>query len=119
MDAPTGPACAACGAPAVVHWQRRLNDDEIVTQQAIEQERRNDAALLADPDQPSPLVPPMPDFLDDTTIVHACADHSITIDQAALVHAKDCTAPPACTCTPEPPPKPDPDRAPVELPPGW
>lgn len=114
-----GPTCAACGGPAVVHWQRRLTDTEITMQQAIEQDRRKEVALLADPDQPAPVFPPMPDFLDATTTIPACASHSISIDLAALVHAKDCAAPPKCTCTPEPTPQPDPDRAPVQLPPGW
>ena len=119
MDALTGPACAACGAAAVVHWQRRLTADEIAQQQAIEQERRREIALLADPDQPPPLFPPMPDYLDAATVVYSCAQHSISLDAASLTHQATCSAPPACDCTPEAVPDPEPDPDPVILPAGW
>lgn len=117
--APTGPSCRACGAPAVVHWQRRLLPDEIAAQQQIEQERRNDATLLADPQLPAPVFPPMAGFLDATAVVLACAEHGITLDAAAHVHQAACAAPPVCDCTPEPLPVPDPEPDPVELPAGW
>lgn len=117
MDAPAGPACTACSAPAVVHWQRRLNTDEITTQQAIEQDRRRAAALDADPAKPAPVLPPMPDFLDATTPVYGCMQHSISLDAASRTHQATCTAPPACTCTPEAPPQNE--TAPIALPAGW
>jgi hypothetical protein len=119
MATPPGPSCAACGAPAIVHWQRRLTDAEVTEQQDIEQARRWEIGLLADPDQPPPVFPPLPDFLDATTVVPACADHSISLELAALVHAKDCAAPPVCACTPEPTPDPEPQPEPAALPPGW
>lgn len=114
-----GPTCASCGGPAVVHWERRLTDAEITAQQDAEKNRRWEVSLLADPDQPPPEFGPMPDFLDATVAVLACIAHAISLDTAALVHAKDCTAPPACTCTPEPAPQPAPPPEPAELPPGW
>jgi hypothetical protein len=116
---PAGPASAACGVPAVVHWQRRLTADEIAVQQQIEQDRRDQATLLADPQLPAPDFPPMPDFLDATTIVPACAQHSISIDAATLIHQATCGAPPVCDCTPEPIPPSDPEPTGPELPPGW
>lgn len=117
--ASTGPACGACGIPAVVHWQRRLTPAEIAVQQAIEQDRRDQTLLLADPQLPPPAFPPMPDFLDATRIVPACAQHSISLDAATLTHQATCAAPPTCDCTPEPPPQPTPDPPGPDLPPGW
>ncbi|RXS84233.1 hypothetical protein EST92_11790 [Streptomyces sp. TM32] len=121
-----GPACALCGEPAVVQWRRRLTDEEFAQVLEAEQERRDEATLLADPAQP-PVFGPMPQPSDYTTAVYACADHGIGIDLAALVHRKTCTAPqtadlPECDCTPEPPPPPDEElirTAAPRLPAGW
>lgn len=117
--APTGPVCAGCGEPAVVHWQRRLTEAEIAAEQAIEQARRDARLLLADPQLPPPDFGPMPDYLDATTIVPACVKHAIALDAAAHIHQATCTAPPACDCTPEPLPEPEPEPPAPELPPGW
>ncbi len=118
MTTPAGPACRTCGEAPVVHWLRRLTTDEVAAEQAIEQARRDQALLLADPQQPAPDFGPLPDYLDATTPVYACAKHALALDQAALIHAHDCAAPP-CDCTPEPHPEPlAPPPAP-ELPPGW
>jgi hypothetical protein len=119
MNAPPGPTCSACSAPAAVHWQRRLTDEEIARQQAIEQDRRREVVLLADPAKPAPLFPPMPDFLDATAVVFACAQHSISLDAASLIHQSACAAPPKCTCTPEAQPESEPQPEPPALPPGW
>ena len=114
--ASAGPACAACGEPAVVHWQRRLTTDEIAAQQAIEQARHDQIILLAAPQLPKPVFPPMPDLLDATRIVLACGQHAIGIEAAALIHTAECAAPPKCTCTPQPlpvlPPDPELSRPP-------
>lgn len=118
LATPAGPPCGTCGTPAAVHWQRRLTTDEIAAQQKIEQDRRNDTLVLADPQLPAPVFPPMPDFLDATTTIYGCAQHAITLDQAVHTHTAGCTAPP-CNCTPEPLPKPAPEPPSVELPPGW
>lgn len=120
----SGPACALCGEAAVVHWQRRLTPTEIEVEQAIEQGRRDAALLLADPDRPPPDFGPLPDCLDFTRLVHACYNHAIHGDTAALIHQASCTAPaagdlPGCNCTPETAPAPQPDPEPVALPPGW
>lgn len=114
--APGGPACRSCGAPAVVHWQRRLTEAEIAAEQKIEQDRRNETALLADSQLPAPVFPPMPDFLDATTVVFGCAQHAISIDAATRIHQAACTG---CDCTPEPAPPPDPEPETPALPPGW
>ncbi|MGW2920410.1 hypothetical protein ACWDBF_21465 [Streptomyces angustmyceticus] len=120
-----GPACALCGEPAVVQWRRRLTDDEFTQILKAEQDRRDEAILLADPANP-PVFGPMPQPGDYTTAVYACASHGITLDLAALVHSKTCTAPqvadlPECDCTPEPPPPPDEEfaRPAPRLPEGW
>ncbi len=61
---------------------------------------------------------------DGTVPVHACANHAIRLDAAALVHRPTCPAPdpaqlPACGCSPEAP-VPDPVAQPVTtLPTGW
>jgi hypothetical protein len=104
--APTGPACTLCGAPAVVNWRRRLTDDELDAHVALEQEKRDQRLLLADPQQPAPDYGPLPTAADCTAPVYACGPHAIAMDAAALVHAKGCTAPakadlPGCDCTPE------------------
>ncbi|MFE9372261.1 hypothetical protein ACFYM2_21175 [Streptomyces sp. NPDC006711] len=115
---PAGPPCTRCGAPAVVHWGRRLTDDEFVAYVALEQERRDRTTLLADPQLPAPVFGPMPTPADCIRTIYGCADHAIGLDAASLVHAKTCTAPP-CTCTPEPTPAPEPEPAPPPLPASW
>lgn len=122
---PAGPSCGACGDTAVVNWRRRLTDDELADHVRLEQERRDLAVLLADPQLPPPLFPPLPDGSDDTRTIYACGPHAIHMDAAGLIHAKDCTAPneghlPDCDCTPEPAPQPveEPEPAP-NLPAHW
>jgi hypothetical protein len=115
--APTGPICGTCGDTAVVNWRRRLTGDELAEHVRLEQERREQALLLADKQLPSPVFPPLPDGSDDTRTVYACAEHAITMDDAALVHEARCTAPNedgmrGCDCTAEAPPE-----AASELPP--
>lgn len=110
-QAPTGPACALCGVEAVVQWQRRLTDAELAGYIGLEQERRDERLLLADPQQPAPDFGPLPTAADCTRPVFACGPHAITLDAAALVHQATCTAPatadlPGCDCTPEAPPQP-------------
>lgn len=109
---PSGPLCAACGDTAVVHWQRRPTDDELAEIVRVEKDRREQLLLLADPQLPAPQFPPLPAAETTTRIVHACADHAITLDAASRVHASSCTAPneadlPDCDCTPEPVPEPE------------
>lgn len=120
------PQCALCGAAAVVHWLRRLTPDEIAAEQAKEQARRDEATLLADPQQPAPVFGPLPDCLDYTRAVHGCMSHAITADAAAHIHQATCRAPsegdlPHCNCTPEQPPQGDagPGSDALLLPPGW
>lgn len=119
------PSCVLCGDAATVHWQRRLLPDEIAVQQQIEQERRNEIALLADPQLPAPVFPLLPDCTDWTAVVYTCHAHAIHGHDgaAARIHQGTCTAPdagdlPGCNCTPEPLPEPE-QLAPVQLPPGW
>jgi hypothetical protein len=125
VPAPTGPACALCGAEAVVNWQRRLTDGELTAHVALEQEKRDERLLLADPQQPAPDYGPPPTAADCTAPVYACGLHAIAMDAAALVHAKGCTAPakadlPGCDCTPEPAPAPQLAKAePSRLPEHW
>ncbi|MFE2969906.1 hypothetical protein ACFXKC_40815 [Streptomyces sp. NPDC059340] len=112
--APTGPACVACGLPALVHWVRRLTDDELDEVRRVESERRAEVIRLAYPQLAPPVFPPLPTGEDFTRTVYSCGPHAITMDAAALVHASSCTAPndtdlPGCDCTPEPAP-----AAPVE-----
>jgi hypothetical protein len=107
--APTGPVCAGCGDKAVVNWQRRLTDAELTAHVALEQEKRDQRMLLADPQKTPPDFGPLPTAADCTRPVYACGPHAIAMDAAALVHAKGCTAPaeadlPGCDCTPEPAP---------------
>lgn len=122
-----GLVCALCGEPAVVQWRRRLTDAEFEPITAAEQERRDEATLLADPQQPPPVFGPMPVPSDYIAAVYACADHGITLDLAALVHQRTCNAPntadlPGCNCTPEAPPPGDEEvvrTATRALPAGW
>jgi hypothetical protein len=123
-EAPEKPPCTLCGAPAVVHWQRRLTPAEVAIEQAKEQARRDEADLLADKQKPPTLWPPLPDCADFTRIVHGCLHHAIGRDAAALVHQATCTAPnadhlPGCDCEPEAPPKAQPEPVAAELPDGW
>lgn len=104
---PAGPACAACGAEAVVNWRRRPTDDEFADVLAAEKARREEALLLADPQLPTPRPGPLPTAEGTTRAVYACAAHAITLEAAARIHANWCTAPndadlPGCDCTPEP-----------------
>jgi len=122
---PGGPVCGACGEAAVVNWRRRLTGDELAEHVRLEQERREQALLLADSQLPSPTFPPLPDGTGDTRSVYACGRHAITMDGAALIHAAGCTAPNevgehGCDCTPEPAPKatPEPEAA-LALPDHW
>jgi hypothetical protein len=122
--APAGPVCTLCGKKAVVSWQRRLTPAEIAEAQALEQARRDQALLLADPQLPPPDFGPLPGCADWTRIVHGCATHGIEPDAAALIHQGDCTAPqvadlPGCDCTPEPTPQPALEPEPAPLPAGW
>lgn len=121
-----GPACAACGERARVHWQRRLTDTELADYQAAEQSRRDERLQLADPQLPAPVFPPLPTSADCTRIVPACGPHAISMDAAAHIHGKDCTAPnpdhlPDCDCDPEPLPEPAPaeQQTGPELPDHW
>ncbi|MFE2486053.1 hypothetical protein ACFXGR_22685 [Streptomyces mirabilis] len=121
---PTGPLCTACGEPALVHWLRRLTDDELDEHIRIEQERREQALLLADPQLPPPVFPPLPTGEDFTRTVYSCGPHAISMDAAALVHASTCTAPneadlPGCDCTPEPAPAAPVEEAAAPLPDHW
>ena len=121
----SGPACAACGEPAIVHWLRRLTDDELDEVRRIENERRAEVLRLADPQLPAPVFGPLPSGEDFTRAVYACGPHAITMDAAALVHASSCTAPndadlPSCDCTPEPAPDAPTEEEPVRaLPDHW
>ncbi|MCY0917046.1 hypothetical protein OS965_02495 [Streptomyces sp. H27-G5] len=120
----TGPACELCGGPAVVHWQRRLTDDEYDAYLAIHQAKRDEQLLLGDPQGAAPTPEPLPLPADCTRAVHGCVNHAIGINAAAHVHAKTCTAPqvddlPGCDCSPEPLPKPAPEPEPAQLPASW
>lgn len=122
---PSGPTCGACGDTAVVNWRRRLTDDELAEHVRLEQERRDQALLLADPQLPPPVFSPLPDGSDDTRTVYACAVHAITMDGAALIHEGACTAPNGdgmhgCDCTAEAPPEPAVEPEPASsLPAHW
>lgn len=121
----SGPACTACGEPAIVHWLRRLTDDELDEVRRVESDRRAEVLRLADPQLPAPVFPPLPTGADFTRAVYSCGPHAITMDAAALVHASSCTAPnetdlPGCDCTPEPAPEAPVEAAPAApLPDHW
>ncbi|MFE5868802.1 hypothetical protein ACFQ6V_09130 [Streptomyces roseifaciens] len=110
-----------------MNWQRRLTPVEFAAHLEWEQQRRERAAQLADPQQPPPDFGPLPQPEGCTTTVFACADHAVTLEVAALIHQGTCTAPslddlPGCNCAPEPaaPSTPEPGTAPADaLPPGW
>lgn len=119
-----GLTCAACDATPLVHWQRRLTDDELAAYIALEQARRDEEVLLADAQQAPPVFGPLPTEADVTRAVHACGQHAISIDAAALIHTKTCSAPnpatlPGCDCTPEPAPAPEPAPTAPRLPASW
>ncbi|MFI0914217.1 hypothetical protein [Streptomyces abikoensis] len=111
-----------------MNWQRRLTERELAAHLAWEQDRRDRALQLADPQLPVPDFGPTPRPDECTTTVFACSRHAITLEAAAHVHRAACTAPteadlPGCDCVPEPTPQPDiephaTDVAQV-LPPGW
>lgn len=108
----SGPVCALCGQVASVNWVRRLTDDELAALIANEQAQR-DQILTQYPAGDPPAFGPMPAADNSTRVVFACAQHAITLDLAALIHANTCTAPnaadlPNCDCTPTafPPPSP-------------
>jgi hypothetical protein len=95
----------------VVNWRRRLTDDELAEHVAAEKSRREQVLLLADPQLPAPVFPPLPNGDDTTRTVYACAEHAITLDAAAHIHEATCTAPndtgvDGCDCTPEAQPEP-------------
>jgi hypothetical protein len=118
--------CVRCGADAVVHWQRHPTPVELAAIIGLENERRARAEQLADPQAPLPVWPALPTAEDTLVAVYACAEHSLTLDEAALIHTAQCTAPnpddlPGCDCTPKAlPTEPEtPASPPVGLPPGW
>lgn len=117
MDQPICDA-TSCDDDALVHWQRRLTADEIAVAQDLELQRRADAPV------PFPDGIPLPDPAQYTHLVHACGDHAIHMDSAALIHQAQCAGPdsttlPACDCTPgQQPTAPPAPKAPA-LPAHW
>jgi hypothetical protein len=90
-----------------VHWLRRPTDAEVAEVAQAEQDRRDEALLLADPQLPAPVFGPLPTAEGMTRAVYACGPHAITMDAAARIHTCSCTAPndadlPGCDCTPGP-----------------
>lgn len=110
--------CNACGADAVVQWQRRPTETELADFTAVEQDRQTDLGLPPEEHR-------LPTAADTVIAVFACADHAVHIDLAARVHAATCRAPhdghlPGCDCEPEPLPEPDQGtQEMVTLPTGW
>lgn len=108
-----GPVCTRCGAPAVVHWLRRLTDTELAAHIGLWESRRAEQLLMADPALPAPAHGPLPTAADCTTPVYGCADHAVSLEAAAFIHEAACTAPPTghlpgCDCSPEPATQPEP-----------
>lgn len=98
---------ATCTADSLVHWQRRLTPAEVDVEHAREQAKRAGWLELRDIAQPAPDYGPLPDASTYSYLVHACGDHAIGMDAAALVHQADCPGPdserlPECGCDPEP-----------------
>lgn len=126
LPSPT-PGCSHTGCPAtpLAQWQRRPNQAELDAAVAAAQSRRDEILAAADPQQPAPVLPPLPTEQDTTIAVFGCADHAIDMGLAAHVHAADCRAPhedhlPGCGCEPEPLPDPEPlDEEMVTLRTGW
>lgn len=126
MPSPNSCGKAGCSAAPVAQWRRRPTAAELAAIVQAEQARRDQIRLLADPAKPAPSFGPLPSAADTVVAVFGCADHSIALTQAALVHAAGCTAPdaahlPGCGCTPEPAPStPVPVQVPTTtLPTGW
>lgn len=117
------PTCGACGESAVVNWQRRPTADELYAHVAHVQAWRQDRILLADAAAPAPTFGPLPTAADTALPVHSCAEHSVSMALAALMHASDCTAPGAASgkacCVAEPAPTAVAEVEPVALPAGW
>lgn len=93
--------CNACGATAVVQWQRRPTEPELADYVAAEQARQTELGLP--PEQHR-----LPTAADTVIAVFSCGTHAISVDLSTRVHASNCTAPnvadlPGCDCTPEPP----------------
>lgn len=124
---PPTPGCSAagCANPPLVQWQRRPTGAELAAIVAVEQARRDEALINANPKLPRPVFRPLPAAKDITIAVFGCNTHAISQDLAALVHAANCTAPnpsnlPGCDCTPEPAPRPEPmHAAALPLPDHW
>lgn len=123
---PSGPVCshAGCTGRVVAQWRRRPTDGELDAHVALEETRREERLLLADPQLPPPVFPPLPSAEDTVIAVFACARHAIDIDLASRVHAADCRAPheehlPVCDCEPEPLPESESVEETVTLPTGW
>ncbi|MFE2712225.1 hypothetical protein ACFXKI_09605 [Streptomyces mirabilis] len=92
-----------------MNWQRRLTDDELAEHVSAAEQRREQVVLMADPQLPAPVFPPLPDGSGDTHLLLACSEHAIDKDLAGRIHQKICTAPNeigrwGCDCTPEPAP---------------
>lgn len=125
FEIPPPPDCHAtgCTTPSLVHWQRRLTAAEVAVEHAREQGRRDARMILRDIQLPAPDFGPLPDPASYGYLVHACGDHAIGIDAAALIHRGDCSGPdstdlPDCDCEPETPAAPAP-RVEQELPAHW
>lgn len=122
--APGAPTCNACGNTAVVNWLRRPTDAEFAEVIANEEARRDALLDLSNKELPPPEFGPLPTVEGMTRTVYGCAQHAITLDDAALIHRSTCTAPnpdnlPGCDCTPE---TPEPEAPPVvadNLPDHW
>jgi hypothetical protein len=103
------PTChnTACTERPIAQWRRRLTEQELAVELAIEQGKRDARFLLRDVQKPAPVFGPMPTGTDFVRAVLACGPHAIGLDSAALVHEASCAGPnsatlPACGCTPEP-----------------
>jgi hypothetical protein len=117
------PTCGACDADAVVSWQRRPTADELYAHVTHVQAWRQDRILLADAAAPAPTFGPLPTAEDTAIPVHSCAEHSVSMALAALMHASDCIAPcapsGAACCVAEPAPTAVAEAAQPALPIGW